>query len=43
MSKYFMDSASNVSFFFEPKAIGADGKFVHHKSQSINKIGHSLH
>lgn len=42
LSKYFLDSASKVSYFFEAKA-WKDGKLTVPKRQSINKIGHSLH
>lgn len=38
--KYFLDSASNVSFFFEEKAFDADGNLAKPKQLSINKIGH---
>lgn len=41
-SKYFLDSADKVSFFFESKA-WQDGKLNTSKRESINKIGHSLH
>ena len=38
--QYFLDSASNVSFFFEEEAFGADGSLRQAKALSINKIGH---
>jgi phytanoyl-CoA hydroxylase len=41
-SKYFLDSASNVSYFFEAKA-WQNGRLTVPKRESINKIGHSLH
>jgi len=40
---YFLKSANNVSFFFEEKAIDADGNFTVAKQRSINKIGHAQH
>jgi phytanoyl-CoA hydroxylase len=40
---YFLKSASNISFFFEEKAIDKDGHFTVPKQQSINKIGHAQH
>jgi phytanoyl-CoA hydroxylase len=40
---YFLDSAGNVSFFFEEDAFTPDGSLKQSKEQSINKIGHALH
>ena len=37
---YFLDSASNVSFFLEEKAMNPDGVLQQDKALSINKIGH---
>jgi len=41
--QYFLDSANNVSFFFEEGAINDDGKLLCPKNLSINKIGHAMH
>ncbi len=41
--KYFLDSASNISFFFEEKAFDAEGNLVKPKSHAINKMGHGGH
>mmetsp|Transcript_83 Transcript_83/g.194 ORF Transcript_83/g.194 Transcript_83/m.194 type:complete len:225 (-) Transcript_83:862-1536(-) len=41
--QYFLDSASNVSFFFEEGAFDDEGKLKQSKDTSINKIGHALH
>eukprot|EP00238_Polyblepharides_amylifera_P006257 CAMPEP_0196580662 /NCGR_PEP_ID=MMETSP1081-20130531/29884_1 /TAXON_ID=36882 /ORGANISM="Pyramimonas amylifera, Strain CCMP720" /LENGTH=338 /DNA_ID=CAMNT_0041900587 /DNA_START=83 /DNA_END=1099 /DNA_ORIENTATION=+ len=41
--EYFLDSASNISCFFEEKAFDSDGALTQDKSLSINKIGHALH
>ncbi|KAI3436792.1 hypothetical protein D9Q98_006203 [Chlorella vulgaris] len=40
---YFLDSASDVGFFFEEKALDEGGKLVKPKNRAINKIGHALH
>lgn len=37
---YFLDSASDVSYFFEEKAFNEDGTLRQAKGLSINKIGH---
>jgi phytanoyl-CoA hydroxylase len=42
MSKYFLESADKVSFFYEAKA-WKDGKLTVPQREGINKIGHSLH
>jgi len=41
--EYFLNSANNVSFFFEENAFNPDGSLKHEKEVSINKIGHALH
>jgi hypothetical protein len=41
-SKYFLDSADKVSFFYERNAL-KDGKLIVPKNYAFNKIGHSLH
>ncbi|CAL5226868.1 g9740 [Coccomyxa viridis] len=41
--QYFLESASNVSFFFEEDAFAEDGSLRQAKALSINKIGHALH
>lgn len=41
--RYFMDSASNVSCFFEEGAFDDAGTLRRPKALSINKIGHALH
>ncbi|KAJ6698216.1 PHYTANOYL-COA DIOXYGENASE DOMAIN-CONTAINING PROTEIN 1 [Salix purpurea] len=40
---YFYQSAENISFFFEEKAFGDDGRLKKPKQLSINKVGHALH
>lgn len=40
---YFLDSGSEVRFFFEAEAFGEGGELAHEKAISINKIGHALH
>lgn len=42
-TKYFMDSADKVSFFFEEGAFADDGSLVKPKALSLNKLGHALH
>ena len=42
-SDYFMNSASNISFFLEKGAVDETGELVLPKQQAINKIGHALH
>jgi len=41
--EYFLNSANNISFFFEEKAFSPDGALKQDKELSINKIGHALH
>jgi phytanoyl-CoA hydroxylase len=41
--QYFLDSANNVSFFFEEGAFDDDGNLLRPKNLSINKIGHAIH
>ena len=38
--QYFLESANNVSFFFEEDAFAEDGSLRQAKALSINKIGH---
>ncbi|TDO97250.1 phytanoyl-CoA dioxygenase family protein [Marinomonas balearica] len=40
---YFLESAENISYFFEEEAFDDDGELKQDKSLSINKIGHALH
>jgi hypothetical protein len=40
--QYFLDSANNVSFFFEEKAFGPDGGLVQPKNLCINKVRRAL-
>ena len=41
--KYFLDSANQISCFFEDKAFDDKGELTQPLEQSINKIGHALH
>ncbi|KAL7412109.1 hypothetical protein BDY24DRAFT_394684 [Mrakia frigida] len=43
--KYFLESGSDIRFFFEEGAVSPEGKLLptYSKSNSINKIGHGLH
>jgi phytanoyl-CoA hydroxylase len=40
---YFLESGSEIRFFFEADAFLPDGSLRQSKAQSINKIGHALH
>jgi phytanoyl-CoA hydroxylase len=40
---YFLNSAANISFFFEENSFKADGTLVQDKRLCINKCGHALH
>ena len=40
---YFLDSASEVGFFFEEGAFDEEGKLIKEKALSLNKIGHAMH
>ena len=40
---YFLESASNISFFFEEDAFDDNGELRQPKMQSINKMGHAMH
>lgn len=40
---YFLDSGSEIRFFFEENAFLPSGGLRQSKEQSINKIGHALH
>ena len=41
--EYFLNSANNISFFFEENAFSSDDALKQDKELSINKIGHALH
>ena len=41
--RYFLESASDIRFFFEEDAFSSDGQLKQEKEKSINKIGHALH
>ena len=41
--EYFLNSANNISFFFEEHAFNSDGSLKQDKELSVNKIGHALH
>lgn len=43
VDRYFLDSATNTSCFFEEEAFGPDGELRQEKALSINKIGHAMH
>ncbi|MBC3811789.1 phytanoyl-CoA dioxygenase family protein [Undibacterium aquatile] len=40
---YFLNSANNISCFFEEEAFDVQGNLRQDKSLSINKIGHAMH
>jgi phytanoyl-CoA hydroxylase len=40
---YFLDSASQINYFFEEKAFNETGQLQQPKELSINKIGHAMH
>ena len=39
----FLESGSEIRFFFEEHAFHPDGSLIQNKERSINKIGHALH
>jgi hypothetical protein len=41
--QYFLDSANNISFFYEEGALDADGALVIPKERAINKIAHCMY
>jgi len=43
IDRYFLDSATTSSCFFEEEAFDADGNLRQAKELSINKIGHAMH
>lgn len=43
MIDYFINSGDKVRYFFEEKALDADGKLKVPLERSLNKIGHALH
>lgn len=43
VDRYFLDSATRSSCFFEEEAFDAQGALRQAKSLSINKIGHAMH
>lgn len=40
---YFLNSAENISCFYEEAAFDDNGQLVQERAESINKIGHALH
>jgi len=40
---YFLNSAGNISHFYEEGALDKEGKLVVEKNRALNKIGHALH
>ena len=43
VDRYFLDSATRASCFFEEEAFDAQGQLKQAKALSINKIGHAMH
>ncbi len=43
VDRYFLDSATRSSCFFEEEAFDAEGQLRQAKELSINKIGHAMH
>jgi len=43
VDRYFLDSATRASCFFEEEAFDAEGQLKQAKALSINKIGHAMH
>jgi phytanoyl-CoA hydroxylase len=43
VDRYFLDSATRSSCFFEEEAFDAQGQLKQAKALSINKIGHAMH
>ena len=43
VDRYFLDSATRASCFFEEEAFDAQGQLRQAKALSINKIGHAMH
>lgn len=43
LNKYFLDSASNIYFFFEEKAYDDRGYLVYPVEKALNKVSHALH
>lgn len=41
--RYFFNSSSNTSFFFEKNAFNLDGSLAFPKELCINKMGHAMH
>jgi len=41
--RYFLESGTNISFFFEEKSLNNQGDLLVDQQLSINKIGHALH
>lgn len=40
---YFLESGDKIRFFFEEEAFNRQGRLLHSKEASINKVGHALH
>jgi phytanoyl-CoA hydroxylase len=40
---YFLDSAGNISLFYEKDAFDSEGNLKQDLSLSINKVGHAMH